>query len=149
MELIELDELDLKVIGLLQTNSRLSSTTIARKVGVSTPTIIRKIERLESMKVIGKFTVMLDHHKLGYKVDARVAMNVRPSELRKVESLLKKEDCLYEIWHMSGAHNLIAGARFKEVEGLQKFIIERLSKLPGIQAYEVSIVLKVIRSNSI
>lgn len=140
--------MDLRVISALQENSRLSSTVVARKLGVSTPTIIRKIERLESMGVIEKFTVMLDHHKLGYKVLARVAMNILPSELKKVADLLKKEECLYEIWRMSGAHNLIAGARFKDVEGLQKFSIEKLSKLPGMQSCEISIVMDVIKPSS-
>ncbi len=145
MEGTKCNALDLKVLDMLQTNSRLSSRTIARKLGVSTPTVIRKIERLKSIGVLGKFTVTLDHYKLGYKVNARVAMNIVPSELRRVESLLKKEDCLYEIWHMSGAHNLIAGARFKDVEDLQEFTIGKLNKLPGIQTYEISIVIEVIK----
>ena len=148
MEKTKVDDMDLKLISVLQKNSRLSSTTIAKKVGVSTPTIIKKIERLEAKGIIEKFTIMLDHHKLGYKVIARVAMNILPSELKRVADLLKKEECLYEIWHMGGAHNLIAGARFKEVENLQKFTIEKLSKLPGIQSYEISIVLDVVKTTS-
>jgi len=149
LEAVHLDETDLKIVCALQENSRLSSTMIAKKLGVSTPTVIRKIERLQTQGIIQKFTVMLDHAKLGYKVWARIAMNILPSELKRVSEQLKKDDCLYEVWYMSGAHNLIAGARFREVEDLQRFTLERLNRLTGVQSYEISIVIDTVKSGAL
>ena len=83
MGIVDLDEIDVKIIEMLQKNSRLSSSMIAKKVGVSTPTVIRKIGRLEANGVIERFAVVVNHNKLGYKVLARIALNVVPSDLSK------------------------------------------------------------------
>jgi len=148
MGIVDLDEIDVKIIEMLQKNSRLSSSMIAKKVGVSTPTVIRKIGRLEANGVIERFAVVVNHNKLGYKVLARIALNVVPSDLSKVAEQLKKQECLYEIWNMSGAHNLIAGARFREIEDLQKFTVEKLNRLDGIQSFEISIVIDIVKTTA-
>jgi len=54
-----LDEVDRKLIALLQDNARLSTVALAKAVGLSRSTVQERLQRLESAGVIAQYTVRL------------------------------------------------------------------------------------------
>ncbi len=59
VEMIKLDEYDLKLINLLRNNARLSISELAKLLGLSRPTVKARLERLEKKGIIQKYTVKL------------------------------------------------------------------------------------------
>ena len=53
------DELDRRLIALLQANARASTATLARRLGVARTTIVARLARLEASGVIVGYTVRL------------------------------------------------------------------------------------------
>lgn len=64
---MNLDETELKMLIELQKEGRQSRRILADKVGVSTPTVSSKLEKLENMGIIEGFRVELDHSKIGFQ----------------------------------------------------------------------------------
>ena len=73
-----LDELDRKILDLLQQDATLSTGDIAERVGLSQSPCWRRIRRLEETGVIARRTALLDPRKLGFPVLLIVQVKMRP-----------------------------------------------------------------------
>ena len=65
-----LDDLDRKILALLQRDGRRSFAEIGREVGLSTPSIKRRVDRLEAAGVIRGYAAVVDAGKLGTAIEA-------------------------------------------------------------------------------
>lgn len=63
---IKLDLKDRKILALLDENSRLSNSKIARKVGLSKPSVEYRIQRFHKNNLIFQYYSVIDFTKLGY-----------------------------------------------------------------------------------
>jgi len=93
MNKINFDEMSLKILALLQENARLSYTEIGKKVGLTTPSVIERIKKLEDSGVIESYTVNINAEKLGYTITAVMLVSFtgtfKQQEKNIIESLSK------------------------------------------------------------
>jgi len=139
-----IDEKDLKIIKLLQENSRIPYTELAKKVGISDVAVIKRIKKLEKQGVIRKYTIVIDPKKLGYNSVSIVGINVEPEYLFPVISHLKEKDYVKYLALSSGDHTLMAIIWARNGSELAK-IHNEISKLPGVTKVCPSIILDVIK----
>ena len=139
-----IDEKDLKIIKLLQENSRIPYTELAKKVGISDVAIIKRIKKLEKQGIIKKYTIIIDPKKLGYNSISIVGINVEPEHLFPVISYLKEKDYVKYLALSSGDHTLMAIIWARDGSELAK-IHDEISKLPGVTKVCPSIILDVIK----
>ena len=59
-----LDDLDIKILKKLISDARLSYRAIADQIGVSPPTILSRVEKLENNAIIKSYSAILDHEKI-------------------------------------------------------------------------------------
>lgn len=64
--LVSIDEVDKKIMALIESNSRLHSTQIAEKIGVSNDTVSYRVRNLEKKGVIVSYMIDIDRNKLDY-----------------------------------------------------------------------------------
>jgi len=89
---LELDNLDIKILTHLQNDSRKSFQEIAKQCLTSVPTVKSRVDRLIELGVIRKFTLDIDHGKLGIS-EAILLVNARPNAVNRVaEELLKLDE---------------------------------------------------------
>jgi len=93
MNKVNFDEMSLKILALLQENARLSYTEIGKKVGLTTPSVIERIKKLEDSGVIENYTVNINAEKLGYTITAVMLVSFtgtfKQQEKNIIESLSK------------------------------------------------------------
>ena len=65
---INLDEIDMQILSILMSNSRESSSSIAKTVNISLTAVIRRIQKLEDYGVISNYTVTVNPEKIGLTV---------------------------------------------------------------------------------
>ena len=70
MSIIALDEIDIRILRKLISDARLSYRSIAEQIGVSPPTVLARVEKLEKNKIIKSYSALLDHEKLGYDLNS-------------------------------------------------------------------------------
>ena len=75
-----MDELDSKIIALLQEDGRASNAGIARRVGVSEGTVRRRLKRLVQEEYIS-VVALLDPGRMGYASEALVGVQVDPDKV--------------------------------------------------------------------
>ena len=72
-----MDTTDLKILYRLQKNARVKASTIGQEVNMSVSAVIERIHRMEQSGVISRYTVVLNHKKLGQQVTAFVMVKTQ------------------------------------------------------------------------
>ena len=73
-----MDNIDRKIIHLLQSNARTPLKYLANKVFLSSPAVSARIERLEKAGIITGYHASVDHEALGYHITAFIHMALDP-----------------------------------------------------------------------
>lgn len=143
MKTVEIDDVDEQILAILNENARTPDEEIAEAVGVDEDEVSERIARLRDDGVITKFTTMLDPSKLGY-IAVAFGFSVEPGKADEIADLLIQYDNIYKLWILSGRHNIIAHANFKDITEFQSFSSETLHDIDGIANYETSIATKSV-----
>ena len=143
---MELDELDLRILGLLLENSRLSCREMARLLGVSTGTVSKRLRRLEASGLVKGFTVLLDHEKLGYEITVVTAITVSGGKLLEVEREIAKLPGVCAVYDVTGPVDVIVIAKFKSRQDLSRFT-KSLLAMPQVKRTCTYVVLTTVKED--
>ncbi len=95
--MVELDNLDVKILTHLQANSRKSFQKIAKHCLTSVPTIKSRVERLQELGIIRKFTIDIDSNRLGIP-EAVLLINAKPQAVSRIAEDLGRLDEVKELY---------------------------------------------------
>ena len=139
---IELDDIDKRIIEMLQEDSRKPFVEIAKELGLSDPTIHGRVKKLQEAGVIEKFTAVLAPAKVEKGIAAFVEINVKPNTIEEVIGNLGGIDEVLEIHETFGDYDLIAKLRTKTNEDLRDLVAREIRTIPYIVNTKVTTVLK-------
>ena len=95
---VDLDDLDLRIVGLLLRDGRSPASQIADQVGLSRPAVADRIEKLERLGVIRGTTVVVDPESIGRKVTAFIAArgpaNLTPKAMKMFRDIVAGDEVL-------------------------------------------------------
>jgi Lrp/AsnC family transcriptional regulator for asnA, asnC and gidA len=137
-----LDEIDLKIVELLQEEGRLSHSEIARRIGVSEATVRRRLAWLEQEDII-RIVAVANPFKLGFQIIAIIGLHVERSRLREIERALITYPEVRFLGVTIGGYDMIFEAWFHTNEELLEFLSDTLGKLEGIQRSESYQILRL------
>jgi len=143
---LPLDDVDRKILALLQENARISFRDIADAVGVSVGTVHNRIKKLENLNIIKGYTTLLDPYKLGFELTALILMQVDGAHIIEVEREIAKHREVCGVYDITGDFDILVIARFRTREELNNFI-KSILKLPHIKRTVTSIALNIVKEN--
>lgn len=98
-----MDDLDWKIVTLLQANGRISYTELARQVHLSVPAVTERVKRLEAAGIIEGYTARINPAAAGYPVSALIGITVPQPAKAKFLRLLETIPEVVECHHVTGA----------------------------------------------
>ncbi|MEM1979810.1 MAG: Lrp/AsnC ligand binding domain-containing protein [Candidatus Caldarchaeum sp.] len=141
---MELDQIDYRILAILQEDGRIPLSKLARKARVSVPTARQRLNRLVKEGVIQRFTILLDPKRVtGY--DIFIGLSVKPSDIAAVVEKLKNVDEVLGVYRTVGEHDLLVRLSVQSYAELDDFIANKLSTLNGIQGIKTNIVVNVVK----
>jgi len=142
------DKTDVKILEVVTKNSRLSYRKIAKKIGVSTLTVLSRMKKMEENGVIKGYSALIDHKKLGLSMTALIEVKTTKGHSVLREKLLKELENVYGVWGITGRSDLMILAKFADTEQLSKFT-KKIFANPNIDGIETHIVLETIKEEII
>ena len=139
---MELDELDDKLISLLQTNGRASNIELAKMVGVSEGTIRRRFRNLIKDEVI-RVVAIPDPAKLGRGTTALIGLQVDPSEVDPVAAALALVPEVQYVSVTTGAFDVFLWVALGSPEELSAFLRLQVGSIPGVRRTETFVNLSI------
>jgi DNA-binding Lrp family transcriptional regulator len=126
------DQIDWKIIALLNEDGRMSSAEIARRVkGVTARTVTNRIEVLTEHGIINVRSIV-NPEIVGYGVLAAVFIQVNPGTVREVAKALAKFPQISYLACATGEADIISSIRAQNIQELYNFVIEELGKIPDV-----------------
>ena len=134
------DELDRRLIALLQANARASTATLARRLGVARTTIVARLARLEASGVIVGYTVRLAATEGEQGVQAFVSLSVSPKAARAVIERLSLLPELRQLAAVSGEFDYLAVLRAPSTQRLDA-LLDEIGQIDGVSRTTTSVLL--------
>ncbi len=122
-----LDELDRKIINLLQENARMKNSEIAQKLGKPTSTIYERVKKLEKAGVIKGYRAVVDPRKVGYEIVGFILGEPRYTEdldWEEVGRKLAKIPGVQEVYFLTGQDDYLLKLRAKDSDDYSRITQE-------------------------
>ena len=138
---VELDAIDRGILEGLQDNCKQSLAVLGEKVGLSAPSVVDRIHKLEETGVIRGWAAQLDARRVGKDVTAFIGVSTdRPAAIRSVGREVAVIDEVLECHHITGSHTLMLKLKTRSTETLEG-LIDRVRDLDGVTRTETMVVL--------
>lgn len=117
-----LDETNLRLIAELQRNARLSLAELGRRVGLSSPAVAERLQRLEREQVIRGYRAELDPAALGFSLAAVIRIRPVSRQLHRVAELAVSSPEVVECNRITGEDCYLLKAYVRDVGHLEEVI---------------------------
>ena len=117
-----MDDIDRKILKLLQENARTSLKTIAEKTFLSSPAVSSRIERMEREGIILGYEAQVDPIKLGYHILAFINLNVLPEDKPKFYAYANGVPNILECRCVTGEYSMLMKVAFPSTRELDIFV---------------------------
>jgi len=118
----KLDNIDKKLISLLQKNARYSLKQLAEQVFLSSPAVSSRIERLEKEGIIIGYQVVTDNLKLGYHITAFISLEMEPIRKPEFYDFIEKCPNVLECNCVTGRYSMLIKVTYPSTMELDLFI---------------------------
>ena len=140
-----IDQTDREIMSILQKNSRVSNTEIAKRLDISEGTVRNRIKKLVDNRIIRNISV-INPEALGYLVHLIVGLQIEYAKLARVVERLKKIEAIHFLGYATGKHDLIAIMFFRDAEEQLHFYQDELPSIDGITRIETFNILKMLKT---
>ncbi len=118
----KVDEINRKILHLLQENSRESFASIGRLVGLTPPAVAERVKKMEDLGILDGYKARVNHLKMGYQLRAIVTIKAFMGKLKpfleKVRSMKEVINC----YRITGNENIIMEVVLLDQLHLEQFI---------------------------
>jgi Lrp/AsnC family leucine-responsive transcriptional regulator len=117
-----LDDVNVRLLGHLHENARLSITELARRVNMAAPSVTERVRRLEEAGVITGYRVDVNPEALGFSIAAYVRIRPVPGQLPKVAELAQQQSEIVECHRITGEDCFLLKVHVRAVEYLEALL---------------------------
>jgi DNA-binding Lrp family transcriptional regulator len=146
------DELDKAILQALQEDGRISNADLARRINLSPPAVHARIRRLEKQGYILQYTALLDPEKVGYDMICFIHMGLQIHQQQQIDAVrdaIQQMPEVLECYHLTGEFDYIMKVVIRNRQDLERFIMQRLTPIPGIARVQTGLVLSAVKSTTI
>ena len=145
---MQLDSTDLKILDELQRDGALSNVELARRVHLSPSPCLARVKALEADKVIDRYVAIANAAALGLGLSVFISISLRSQSkdaLAEFERRIVEHDEVMECYLMTGDSDYLIRVAVADIGALEKFILNQLTPIPGIEKIRSSFALKQVR----
>lgn len=147
---IEIDETDLKILGLLMVDANMPYTEIGKRVHVSGGTVHVRMGKMEQAGIVKGSQLVIDHTKLGWDIAAFLGIYLDKSSLyAEVAEQLTKIPEVVSINYTTGIYSIFAKIVCRDTVHLREVLHDKIQKVQGIQRTETFISLEETVNRSV
>ncbi|MDV3427499.1 MAG: Lrp/AsnC family transcriptional regulator [Bacillota bacterium] len=142
-----MDNIDIKIIKLLQSNSRITASEISGKINLSIPAVSDRLKKLDSSGVIEKYTIILNAKKLNKSLTAIMWVSLdNPKFADRFVEFVKNEDEIIECHYLAGDFDYSLKITTENTETLE-VILDKIKLVPGVMKTKTTVTLSTIKNS--
>ena len=145
---MQLDTIDLRILGELQQDGSLTNVELARRVHLSPSPCLVRVKALEAAGVIQRYVALADPKAIGLGVNVFISISLKEQtkeSLAEFERRIAEHDEVMECYLMTGDSDYLIRVAVRDIAALERFILEQLTPIAGIEKIRSSFALKQVR----
>lgn len=143
-----MDDIDRKILEILQEDSMKTAKEMASKLSLTTTPIYERIKKLQSTGVIKKYVALLDADILDKNLVVFMNITIKDHQAEKRNEFVKKMEALEavrEFYHTSGNFDFLVKVRFSTIKEYRDFLLNDVALFRNIGNIDSQIVLEEIK----
>ena len=143
-----LDTIDIRILNELQNDSSLSNVALAKRIHLSPSPCLMRVKALKDKGVIRNYVALADPKILGLDLNVFISISLKEQSkqaLSEFEERISEHDEVMECYLMTGDSDYLIRVAVSDMGALEKFILEQLTPIPGIEKIRSSFALKQVR----
>lgn len=151
MSTVKLDDIDRKILRILQKEGRISNKELAERINLTTTPTLERVRRLEREKVIKGYSAKINPEAVDMEFNAFVTVVLKAHKLNlldKFEEAVKSTPEILACYNTTGDGDFLLHIVAKDVKDYEKIMRTKLTTLPDVQRLHTSIVLNTIKEQS-
>ena len=143
-----LDAIDWKILARLQEDARQSNVELAHSVHLSPSPCLNRVRNLEASGIISRYVTLLDPLELGLRVSVFIQVTLErqvESALDVFERAIQARPEVMECYLMTGDADYLLRVVVSDVQALERFILDFLTRIPGVGNIRSSFALKQVK----
>lgn len=144
---IVLDNTDLRILELMQSNARISNADLSREVSMAPSAVLERVKKLEQKKVIKQYNAVIDPGSVDRKLLAFIFIKSKEGFTCSTDTAQKLAAIpeVQEVHHIAGEDCFLVKVRTADSAGLMQLMRNGLQKIPNILSTKTTIVLETVK----
>jgi DNA-binding Lrp family transcriptional regulator len=143
------DDIDVRILGLLQDNGRMTNVELAERVGLTAPPCLRRVRALEQQGAISGYHAALDPAALGYNLTVFAMVSLKSqaeSDLRAFEQLVADIPQVRECHMLNGEIDFILKIVAPDLQSFQQILTTKLTTAPNVEHVKTSLTIRTSKA---
>ncbi len=143
----QIDEIDRRILSVLQEDGRITNQDLADRVGLSPSPCLRRVRHLESAGIVSHYVALLNPAAVGLSVTAFVRIRLGAqddAQLERFETAIAHFSEVMECYLMTGDSDYQLRLQVGSLQEFEDFLRQKLTKIPGVSQVTSSFALRPI-----
>ncbi len=143
-----LDEFEIKILEILQSEGRKSVSELAEAIGLSATPCARRFEALREKGIIKGFQAQIGRRAVGLMVEVFIQVRLvshSDGSPERFTAAVERMDEVSSCWTMTGEYDFLLHVMVQSVDDLNDFVMHRLMRFPGVRDVHTQLVLQNIK----
>ena len=152
MSSYELDAADRRILRELQQDGSLRNDVLAERIALTPAPTLRRVRALEAAGVISRYAALLDPERVGLAVRVKVDVRLASQTRAAIDAFSKAVSAMPEVVEcmiLFGEWDYLLTVVARDVEDYQRFVFDKLSKLPGIATYRSTLIMRMVKQTTV
>jgi Lrp/AsnC family leucine-responsive transcriptional regulator len=146
-----LDKVDRKILTILQEDGRITNVKLAARVGLSPPTVLERVRKLEERGIIQRYVALVDPTLVGQGMTAYILVSLTLHRKKDIEQFRKdilRQGEVLECYHVAGEGDFLLRVVERDIEAYRDFLVSKLTGMEGVQRVRTMIVFETLKKET-
>lgn len=148
---VKFDEIDLAILEQYQRDCKITNATLAERVGISPPSTLERVKKLEAGGIIRGYVALVDAASVLKSISAIVHVTLREHGADRLERFKREVMAFDEVraaWHTAGEEDFILKVLVTDMNHYEDFVVHRLSAVSNIGRVRTSFCLSAVKDET-
>lgn len=148
--MIDLDDIDRRIVSALQADGRLPMVELAERVGLSPTPCQRRVKRLEEEGVIDRYAALVSPSSVGLSLQALVQVTLDDHSEKTVEAFeaeIRARPEVVACYAVTGDMDFLLHVLTPDLAGFSEFAMKALLRMPGVRGTQSSFIMQAVKSD--
>ena len=149
---LKLDSIDLKILKLLQENSKITNLELSKQIGLSPAPTLERVKKLEQSDIIESYHAKVNSTKLGLNVSTFILVNLAWQKDNALDNFIEKVQTIDEVtecYIITGDGDMLLRVICKDIPAYEQLLFKQISQIEEVERIKTFMTLSKVKKSKL